>query len=548
MNLSLRTKLLGLGLAFPSLIIIVLLAAYAWQQREQAHTQAIDKARSITLVAEAARDNMEDKWRAGVISAELMAQWGREYRAAVAAGDRTKADQLHKRIIEGVPVVSALRAISAHAEEAGYQLKVPKVQPRRPENEPTPEERDILKRLEGGLSEYSFYDANQNAVRYFRPVRLSATCLYCHGDPANPSHNIWGTTDGRDVTGGPMENWKEGEIHGAFELILNMDAGDHERRHNLLWAAGVGAVVLLLAGMAAVTFARRSIEAPIASICASLDEGAKQVSQASAQVSNLSQGLAEGASRQASSLTQATHSLTDLSEGAKTNATSAAEAERQAIAATQSATASRDRTTEIARELSTKMTALHAAIARVGDATQRNAQVVATIDDIAFQTNLLALNAAVEAARAGEAGAGFAVVADEVRSLAARCAVEVRQSTQQMEEAQAAMRQVSAVTSEVGEYVRQSVEEEIAKDFGQAVIGSQRVVALASEVRTASTSQSEAVRNLEGAVSDLDQVTQANAASAEESAASAEELNAQAEELRSQVLDMLALLQGRSSS
>jgi methyl-accepting chemotaxis protein len=547
MSVSLRTKLLGMGLAFPALVIAVLLAGFAWQQRHQVREQAVDKARSITLVAEAARDSMEAKWKAGVISPELMAQWGREYRAAVAAGDQAKAEALHERILQSVPVVTAMNAIAAHAAESGYQLKVPKVQPRRAANEPTPEERDILKRLEGGLSEYAFYDTAQNAVRYFRPVRLSATCLYCHGDPANPAHNIWGTTDGRDVTGGPMENWKEGEIHGAFELTLNLDAADAARRQDLLLAGGVGLAVLLLAGTAAVIFARRSIERPIATICGSLDEGAEQVRQASAQVSHLSQGLAEGASRQAASLSEATNSLGSLAAGAKDNAAISEEVERQAQAATASATASCERTSTISQDLAAKMAALSKAIATVGEATQRNAQVVATIDDIAFQTNLLALNAAVEAARAGEAGAGFAVVADEVRSLAARCAEEVRQSTVQMEEAQTAMKQVRQVADEVGAYVRRSVEEEIAKDFTTAVEGSRRVAALASGVRTASAGQSEAVRSLETTVSDLDQVTQSNAASAEESAASAEELNAQAEELRRQVADLLDLLRGRSS-
>ena len=547
MSVSLRTKLLGMGLAFPALVIAVLLVGFAWQQRHQVREQAVDKARSITLVAEAARDSMEEKWKVGVISPDLMAQWGREYRAAVAAGDRAKAEALHERILQSVPVVTALSAIASHAAESGYRLKVPKDQPRRPENEPTPEERDILRRLEGGLPEYAFYDAGQNAVRYFRPVRLSATCLYCHGDPANPAHNIWGTTDGRDVTGGRMENWKEGEIHGAFELTLNLDAADAARRRDLLSAGGAGLLVLLLAGTAAIIFARRHIEGPIAAICGTLDEGAEQVRQASAQVSNLSQALAEGASRQAASLTEAGSSLTALSSGATDNAASAAEAERQATAASAAATASHGRTATIAGELSAKMTALRTAITSVGQATERNAQVVATIDEIAFQTNLLALNAAVEAARAGEAGAGFAVVADEVRSLAVRCADEVRQSTRQMGEAQEAMRQVSHVTDEVAAFVRRAVEEEIAGDFTRAVACSRQVATLASEVRTASAGQSEAVRSLEGAVSDLDQVTQSNAASAEESAASAEELNAQAEELRRQVADLLELLRGRSS-
>jgi methyl-accepting chemotaxis protein len=547
MNVSLRAKLLGLGLVFPLIVIISLLVAFAWQQRDQVRAKAIDKARSITLVAEAARDNMEDKWRVGVISPTLMAQWGHEYRAAKDAGDATRAEQLHDRILESVPVISALRAIRAHADEAGYQLKVPKVQPRRPENEPTPQEQEVLRQLEGGLPEYAFFDAEQNAIRYFRPVRLSATCLYCHGNPANPADNIWGTTDGRDVTGGRMENWKAGEVHGAFELTLSLDAADRQRRHDLLLATGIGAMVLLCAGFAAVFFARRSIELPIASICNALEQSAEHVRLASTQVANLSQELADGASRQAGNLSSASGNLNSLAEGAKVNAGSAAEAERQSIATRASAEVGRDRTTSIATELTANMETLRTAIDRVAGATKRNAKVVATIDEIAFQTNLLALNAAVEAARAGEVGAGFAVVADEVRSLANRCAEEVRNSRSQMEEVKEAMHQVIELADAVGARVHASVEVEMAKDFSEALAASQRVAALASEVRMASEAQSESVRGLQVAVSELDQVTQNNAASAEESAASAEELNAQAEDMRLKVSDLRMLLNGKSS-
>ena len=544
MNISLRAKLLLLGVAFPVLITVLLLIGYAWQQTVVSREDAVIKARAVTLVADAARDDMEDKWKAGTISPVLMAQWGKELQAARAAGDTATAKLLQERILGGVPVVSALRAISAHAEEGGYQLKVPKVSPRRPSNEPTPEEREILTRLEGGLPDYSFYDAKQNAVRYFRPVKLSENCLFCHGDPKNPAHNIWGTTDGKDITGGTMENWKVGEVHGAFELTMSMEASDAQRRRSLLWAGGAALAILFLAAGSAALFARRAVERPIVAICERLAAGADQLRQASGQVSNLSQELAAGASRQAGSLADATANISGLATTAAENLAGSGEVERQAQEASRSAQQGRELTATVAQALRVKLESLTKAVSDVANATERTAQVVSTIDDIAFQTNLLALNAAVEAARAGEAGAGFAVVADEVRSLAVRCSEEVQRSTQQMEEARVAMRQIAAVSSEVDRSIRQAVEQDFAKGFGDAATATHKVAERMAGINAASTTQSQSLQQLSASVADLDQVTQANAASAEESAASSEELNAQAMELRHQLDKLLQLIQG----
>ncbi len=544
---SLRAKLILLGSVFPILIALLLLGGFAWQQTASARTSAIDKARAVTLVAEATRTNMEEKWKVGLISREMMAQWGRELQAAKAAGDHATADRLEARILEGVPVVSALKAISAHAAEGGYHLKVPKVGARRPSNEATPEEQEILKKLEGGLQDYAYFDTTKNAIRYFRPVRLSESCLICHGDPKNPAHNIWGTTDGTDITGGPMENWKAGEIRGAFALTMSMEASDRDRRQALLLAAGGAGVVLLLAIGAGLWFARRAVEEPISAACRQLEDRAHQVRQASSQVLRLSQELAENATRQAGSLEEASESLTELATAAADNQHRASTIEQEAQRATAAAHHGQDLTGTVAGHLRERLGALEAAVARVGAATDRTTKVVATIDDIAFQTNLLALNAAVEAARAGEAGAGFAVVADEVRSLAVRCAEEVRASTTQMEEAQVAMGQVATEAAAVQQAIRSAVEEDFATGFKNAAETSRRVSEQMGGIRNASTAQARSLDILRGTVSDLDQVTQGTAASAEESAAAAAELDHQAEQLREPLQGLQQVLRGSSS-
>lgn len=80
----------------------------------------------------------------------------------------------------------------------------------------------VLRLFEAGTEkEYFEIDEAQNALRFFRPVRLTQECLLCHGDPKT-SEALWGRTEGRDPTSGPMENWKVGEVHGAFEVVQSL--------------------------------------------------------------------------------------------------------------------------------------------------------------------------------------------------------------------------------------------------------------------------------------------------------------------------------------
>ena len=104
-------------------------------------------------------------------------------------------------------------------------------------------------------------DKESNAVRYFLPVRLSKVCLACHGDPAQ-SKTLWGRDDGKDPTGGTMEDWKEGSIHGAFQVIQSLDPTDAALRSRMLQAS---LMVLLGLGIVAGIFfvITRSITRPI---------------------------------------------------------------------------------------------------------------------------------------------------------------------------------------------------------------------------------------------------------------------------------------------
>ena len=155
----------------------------------------------------------------------------------------------------------------------------------------------------------------------------------------------------------------------------------------------------------------------------------------------------------------------------------------------------------------------------IAASSKKIADIIGVIDGIAFQTNILALNAAVEAARAGEQGRGFAVVASEVRSLASRSAEAAKEIKSlivaSVEKVETGARQVDVAGASMADIVAQV----------------QRVSQLINEISHGAGEQSTGIAQVGGAVSQLDQVTQQNAALVEESAAAAESLKNQAASL-----------------
>ena len=266
----------------------------------------------------------------------------------------------------------------------------------------------------------------------------------------------------------------------------------------------------------------RSIVAPLRGIAETLSAGSEQTASAAGQVSSASQSLAEGASEQAAALEETSSSLEEMSSMTKRNAETAGKVKELGSDARK------------AGDLGVQdMSALVGAMDDIKRSSGDIAKIIKTIDEIAFQTNILALNAAVEAARAGEAGAGFAVVADEVRNLAQRCAQAAKETAGKIEDAV----QKSARGADISAKVAKSLEEIVGK--------ARQVDQMAGEVAAASQEQSQGISQVNIAVTQMDKVTQSNAANAEESAAAAEELTAQAESLNDAVAELLRLVDGQ---
>jgi methyl-accepting chemotaxis protein len=531
MNLGVRTRVLIISAAILVAAVAILTVVQASRTRAAAIDQLVDKARSICLTSEAVREGMEAKWAKGVFSAEALKTW--------AAQPDGKA-----MIMEAVPIVASMRAVGAKAAEAGFSFRVPKHQPRNPLNEPDAIESAVLKELEAGAPEAKRVTAD--SVRYFRPVRLTSTCLYCHGNPQDPRHNIWGTTDGRDITGGRMENWKEGELHGAFAITMPLAPTEARIAGDTRLMAGLAVIAVIIGTVILAILLGRWLERPLVHFSGQVAVGTDQIAQASGQVSSSSQTLAQGSSAQAGSLEETSAALEELAAGTRQNADHARQADALAKEAQAASANGEAEAQKVAGEVARQMATLAEAVRAIRSATDRTATVVETIDEIAFQTNLLALNAAVEAARAGEAGAGFAVVADEVRALAQRSAEEVKSSNALMQEAKAATERVQQSSAQIDAYLAKAVGQDVVKAFQDVVSSTTRVTQLMAAVAAASDEQAKGIGQVNQAVADIDKVTQANAAVAEESAAASEELSAQAAELRQKVEELVRLIQGGS--
>ncbi len=251
----------------------------------------------------------------------------------------------------------------------------------------------------------------------------------------------------------------------------------------------------------------------IRALAGRLSEGCNQVASAATQVAAASQQLAEGASEQAASIEETSASLEEMASMTKRNAESAQAAKNLVGQARQAAD------TGVA-----DVEHMTAAMDAVKTSSEQITKIIKTIDEIAFQTNILALNAAVEAARAGEAGMGFAVVADEVRNLAQRSAQAARETADRIEDALKKTQQGVQISGKVAQGL---------KDITAKVREVDQIVA---EIATASVEQSQGISQINTAVTQMDKVTQANAATAEETASASEELSNQAKAFKEELV------------
>jgi methyl-accepting chemotaxis protein len=259
----------------------------------------------------------------------------------------------------------------------------------------------------------------------------------------------------------------------------------------------------------------------IVGVIATVRASADTVSVAAAQISAGNADLSVRTEQQASSLEETASSLEELTSAVRQNTDNARQANSLAVSAS-----------DVARKGGAVVAQVVGTMGSINESAKKIADIIGVIDGIAFQTNILALNAAVEAARAGEQGRGFAVVATEVRNLAQRSAAAAKEIKGLIEDSVDKVNTGSALVDQAG-----ATMEEI-------VASIRRVTDIMGDIANASHEQSAGIEQVNQAISQMDQVTQQNAALVEEAAAAASSLQDRAVEL----VDVVAVFRLRGDA
>jgi methyl-accepting chemotaxis protein len=241
-------------------------------------------------------------------------------------------------------------------------------------------------------------------------------------------------------------------------------------------------------------------------------EAAETIGNAASEISQGNTDLSSRTEQQASSLEETASSMDELTSTVRQNADNARQANTLAAKAS-----------DVAVEGGFLIDQVVQTMASINESAQKIADIIGVIDGIAFQTNILALNAAVEAARAGEQGRGFAVVASEVRTLAQRSANAAKDIKSLISDSVSKINNGNELVGKSGNTMK------------EIVMAIKRVNDIMSEIAAASAEQSAGLDEVGKAVTEMDEMTQQNAALVEEAAAAAESLMTQAAQLSANV-------------
>jgi methyl-accepting chemotaxis protein len=536
-KLGVSAKIIGVVVAVVAVVVGVNYAVFMTGYRHDAEEALMAKAAAFTAVAEEAKNHQSHLLSIGAVDAKTL--------VAEAVEDVGKGKSYRDtRFFGAIPVVVGWTAAEKAAKEEGLDFKVIAFEARNKDNTPPAGSfrEALLRDLEtqvsnGGTSTLGRIDREQNRLHFLRAIKLDATCMACHGDPATyDRRDADGSFDGKDVLGFKMEGWKPGDTHGAYEVVMPLDTADQQVAAffttGMMWTVPL----VLLACGSFVVLVRILLGRPVSAMVESMRavaegdltrrvniERADEIGQLAHWFDELTVSFQKILREVSGSAREVAAGSTQIAAAAEETAAAIREVAQQSSKASDSAADSGRlaseggnlvaQTVEGMKKIDEVVHRSATSVAGLGERGKQIGQVVEVINDIADQTNLLALNAAIEAARAGEHGRGFAVVADEVRKLAER----TTKATEEIAES------IAAIQKEIGSAV-----EEMNAGTGEVRTGVERSAVAGSSLEKIVAG----AKAVESMIQSISSATAEVEAGAGESAQAAGQLSAKAEQLQ----------------
>ena len=319
-----------------------------------------------------------------------------------------------ERILKSVPIFAAWKVANTDTKKDMYSFSIFAENARNKDNKATPEQVKILKKFKDKeIDMWVDVDEDAGVVRVAKPVFIKKAdgCLNCHGTKAS---SPWG--NGKDVLGYPMENWVDGQIHGAFLVessLAPVIAATNDASQKIILFGFLFSVLFIFVGNLIVN----GITKDLSTVNSGVSNQSNQINSTSEKLISSTETLSGSTINQVAAIEETSCSMNQMSDMIQETTKSI----EQSVKLTQAVEDKSESGQQIMNSLENSMDSIHQTneqLEKIANIIEDITEKAKVINDISFQTKILSFNTSIEAARAGKYGSGFTVIAEEVANLA----------------------------------------------------------------------------------------------------------------------------------